>query len=114
MRVCLPAQAEPSFSSQLWRTVRTIAGVFILVTCLGTLLDDKGLMSKGFMNNPDLKPQFSSNTKFADVKGVDEAKHELEEVRGEGRGGGWGSQSDVWGEARQGRAWTGPSTRWRR
>jgi len=37
-------------------------------------------MSKGFMNNPELKPQFDSNTKFADVKGVDEAKAELEEV----------------------------------
>jgi ATP-dependent metalloprotease len=56
-----------------------VAGVFILVTCLTTLLDDKGLMGKG-LSNPDLKPQFSSNTKFTDVKGVDEAKHELEEV----------------------------------
>jgi ATP-dependent metalloprotease len=54
--------------------------VFILVTCLSTLLDDKGLMGKGLMSNPDLKPQFASNTKFDDVKGVDEAKNELEEV----------------------------------
>lgn len=34
-------QAEPSFSSQLWRTLRTIGGVFVMVTCLGTILDDK-------------------------------------------------------------------------
>ncbi|KAG2497754.1 hypothetical protein HYH03_004026 [Edaphochlamys debaryana] len=71
--------AEPSFSSQVWRTVRTLGGAFILVTCLGTLLDDKGL-TKSFLNNPDLKPQMNSSTRFADVKGVDEAKHELEEI----------------------------------
>jgi hypothetical protein len=50
------------------------------VTCLGTLLDDKGLMSKSFMSNPEMKPQTDSDTKFKDVKGVDEAKSELEEV----------------------------------
>jgi len=72
--------AEPSFSSQLWRTLRTLGGVFVMVTCLGTLLDDKGLMSKSLLNSPDLKPQLNSNTKFSDVMGVDEAKHELEEV----------------------------------
>ncbi|GIL68307.1 hypothetical protein Vafri_21590, partial [Volvox africanus] len=71
--------AEPSFSSQMWRTVRTLGSAFILVTCLGTLLDDKGL-TKSFLNNPDLKPQMNSSTRFADVKGVDEAKHELEEI----------------------------------
>ncbi|KXZ43593.1 hypothetical protein GPECTOR_86g387 [Gonium pectorale] len=71
--------AEPSFSSQVWRTVRTLGGAFIVVTCLGTLLDDKGL-TKSFLNNPDLKPQINSPTRFTDVKGVDEAKHELEEI----------------------------------
>lgn len=57
----------------MWRTIRTLGGAFILVTCLGTLLDDKGL-TKSFLNNPDLKPQMNSSTRFADVKGVDEAK----------------------------------------
>jgi len=28
---CTHAQAEPSLSSQIWRTLRTIAGVFIMV-----------------------------------------------------------------------------------
>ncbi len=63
----------PSPPLQMWRTIRTLGGAFILVTCLGTLLDDKGL-TKSFLNNPDLKPQMSSSTRFADVKGVDEAK----------------------------------------
>ncbi|GAX77220.1 hypothetical protein CEUSTIGMA_g4666.t1 [Chlamydomonas eustigma] len=71
--------AEPSFGSQVWRTIRTLGTVFIGVTCLSTLLDDKGL-GKGFLSNPELKPQMSSNTKFSDVMGVDEAKHELMEV----------------------------------
>jgi hypothetical protein len=42
---------------------------FILVTAVGAFMDDKTL-GKGFMSNPDLKPQFSSNTKFADVMGA--------------------------------------------
>lgn len=50
------------------------------MTCLGTLLDEKGIMSKSLLNNPELKPQTDSNTRFDDVKGVDEAKNELEEV----------------------------------
>uniref|UniRef100_A0A7R9VRD6 AAA+ ATPase domain-containing protein n=1 Tax=Chlamydomonas euryale TaxID=1486919 RepID=A0A7R9VRD6_9CHLO len=72
--------AEPSFSSQFWRTMRTLGTVFILVTCLSTLLDDKGGLTKGLLANPDLKPQHATNTKFVDVMGVDEAKHELMEV----------------------------------
>ncbi|MEW5305088.1 MAG: hypothetical protein WDW36_007651 [Sanguina aurantia] len=71
--------AEPSFTSQVWRTLRTIGTAFIIVTCLGTLLDDKGI-GKSLLNSPDLKPQFNSTTRFEDVKGVDEAKSELEEV----------------------------------
>ena len=47
---------------------------------MGTLLDEKGIMSKSLLNNPELKPQTDSNTRFDDVKGVDEAKNELEEV----------------------------------
>ena len=31
-----------------------------------------GLGSKLLSSNPELKPQFNSNTKFADVMGVDE------------------------------------------
>lgn len=84
-------QAEPSFGSQVWRTLRTLGGAFILVTCLGTLLDDKGL-GKSLLNNPDLKPQLQSNTRFADVKGVDEAKVcACERVCVKGRGGGTGT-----------------------
>jgi len=37
------------------------------------LFDERGL-GKGILNNPDMKPQMESKTKFEDVKGVDEAK----------------------------------------
>lgn len=67
----LLSQAEPSLGGQIWRTLRTLGTAFIIVTCLSTLLDDKGL-AKGLMSNPELKPQHNSNTKFADVMGVDE------------------------------------------
>eukprot|EP00798_Chlamydomonas_sp_ICE-L_P010098 gene10098-7995_t len=74
------SHAEPTLGSQIWRTIRTIGTAFVLVTCLGTMLDDKGGLAKSLMNSPDLKPQYNSSTRFEDVKGVDEAKQELEEV----------------------------------
>jgi hypothetical protein len=67
------AQAEPTFRAQLWRTLRTLAVVFLLMSGLGALFEDRGL-PRGILNNPDMRPQFESKTKFADVKGVDEAK----------------------------------------
>lgn len=72
-------QAEPSLTSQLLRLVRSLGVAFILVTAVGAFLDEKAL-GKGLLNNPDMKPQFNSSTKFNDVKGVDEAKAELEEI----------------------------------
>jgi ATP-dependent metalloprotease len=72
-------QAEPTFKAQLWRTVRTIALAFIIISGLGTLFDERGL-GKGLLHNPDMRPQTDTKTKFEDVKGVDEAKAELEEV----------------------------------
>ena len=59
--------------AQLWRTVRTLAVTFLIISGLGALMEDRGL-SRGILHSPDLKPQLDSKTKFADVKGVDEAK----------------------------------------
>lgn len=66
-------QAEPTFKAQLWRTLRTLAVVFLLMSGLGALFEDRGL-PRGILNNPDMRPQYESKTKFADVKGCDEAK----------------------------------------
>jgi len=46
---------------------------------LGALIEDKA-MPRGVLNNPDVKPMVHSTTRFEDVKGVDEAKAELEEI----------------------------------
>jgi ATP-dependent metalloprotease len=71
--------AEPSLASQMARLVRFLGLAFIGVTAVGAFLDEKAL-SKGLLNSPDLTPQLDSSTRFADVKGVDEAKAELEEI----------------------------------
>ncbi|KAL6774585.1 FTSH4 [Auxenochlorella protothecoides x Auxenochlorella symbiontica] len=72
-------QAEPSFWAQIWRTVRVLGLAFLLMAGAGALMDERGL-SRGVLNSPDLKPQVETGTKFSDVKGVDEAKGELEEM----------------------------------
>jgi hypothetical protein len=46
---------------------------FVAITAINAYMGDmpsKGLMSKGLASNPDLKPQLSSSTKFADVMGA--------------------------------------------
>jgi len=73
-------QADPSFREQLWRTVRTLGLAFLLLSGVGALFEERGL-GRGMMGgSPDVKPQIESKTRFADVKGVDEAKAELEEI----------------------------------
>ena len=80
--------AEPSARAQLWRTLRTLGLAFVLVSGLGAALDAAGGLTgggaggrgAGVLHNPDLRPQAGSPTRFEDVKGVDEAKHDLSEV----------------------------------
>ncbi|XP_057524232.1 ATP-dependent zinc metalloprotease FTSH 4, mitochondrial isoform X1 [Amaranthus tricolor] len=67
------------FKEQLWRTFRTIALAFLLISGIGALIEDRGI-SKGLGLNEEVQPSMESNTKFNDVKGVDEAKAELEEI----------------------------------
>lgn len=59
--------------SQLLRTLRSLAILFVLISGLGAFLEDKGL-GKGMLQQPDMRPQIDGKTKFNDVKGVDEAK----------------------------------------
>ena len=72
-------QAEPTFWAQLWRSVRVLGLAFLFMAGLGAMVEERG-MGRGILNNPDLRPQHDTKTKFADVKGVDEAKAELEEI----------------------------------
>uniref|UniRef100_A0A5B7AEA3 ATP-dependent zinc metalloprotease FTSH, chloroplastic n=1 Tax=Davidia involucrata TaxID=16924 RepID=A0A5B7AEA3_DAVIN len=67
------------FKEQLWRTFRALGMAFLLISGVGALIEDRGI-SKGLGLNEEVQPSMESNTKFNDVKGVDEAKAELEEI----------------------------------
>ncbi|KAK8660800.1 hypothetical protein V6N13_051709 [Hibiscus sabdariffa] len=67
-----------SFKDQLWRTFRSLALCFLLISGVGALIEDRGI-SKGLGLHEEVQV-VESNTKFNDVKGVDEAKAELEEI----------------------------------
>jgi len=74
------AAAEPTARAQLWRTLRTLGLAFVLVSGAGALMDERGPLGRGVLNAPDLRPTTGSPVRFDDIKGVDEAKGELEEV----------------------------------
>eukprot|EP00887_Chlorella_sp_A99_P002593 scaffold6.g2593.t1 len=64
----------------MWRTTRMLGLAFLFMAGLGAMVEERGGLSRGILNNPDMRPQTDTKTKFADVKGVDEAKGELEEI----------------------------------
>jgi len=70
-----------SVGSMIARLVGNVAVVFIVVSFIGVLLDDKGLKPFGSQTKvvQESAPE-SNTTTFDDVKGVDEAKEDLEEV----------------------------------
>mmetsp|Transcript_8486 Transcript_8486/g.25505 ORF Transcript_8486/g.25505 Transcript_8486/m.25505 type:complete len:733 (+) Transcript_8486:280-2478(+) len=73
--------AEPSFRSQLWKSVRGLGMTFLLLAGLGTFMEDRGI-GRNFGINTDVQPEPGQETpkRFDDVKGCDEAKAELEEI----------------------------------
>jgi hypothetical protein len=76
---------ETTMGAQMWNTIRTVGTMFVIVSGIGALLDTGGKgggLSQAIMgvSGDGLKPTPETSTKFADVKGVDEAKGELEEI----------------------------------
>eukprot|EP00816_Leptocylindrus_hargravesii_P006108 CAMPEP_0196818356 /NCGR_PEP_ID=MMETSP1362-20130617/65173_1 /TAXON_ID=163516 /ORGANISM="Leptocylindrus danicus, Strain CCMP1856" /LENGTH=757 /DNA_ID=CAMNT_0042196423 /DNA_START=111 /DNA_END=2384 /DNA_ORIENTATION=- len=70
-----------SVGSMIARLVGNVAVVFIVVSFIGVLLEDKGLKPFGSQTKVVQESSPESNiTTFDDVKGVDEAKEDLEEV----------------------------------
>ncbi|XP_042003186.1 ATP-dependent zinc metalloprotease FTSH 4, mitochondrial-like isoform X1 [Salvia splendens] len=68
------------FKEQIWRTIRALGLAFLLMSGLGALIEDRGIGKAGLGLHEEVQPIMESNTKFSDVKGVDEAKSELEEI----------------------------------
>ncbi|AQK92606.1 ATP-dependent zinc metalloprotease FTSH 4 mitochondrial [Zea mays] len=78
------------FKEQLWKTFRSVALTFLVISGIGALLEDRGIskgsalfnfgLYTGLGLNEEVRPNMDSKTKFSDVKGVDEAKAELEEI----------------------------------
>ncbi|KAL0447390.1 UNVERIFIED_CONTAM: ATP-dependent zinc metalloprotease FTSH 4, mitochondrial [Sesamum latifolium] len=72
---------EGYLKDQIWRTVRALGLGFLLISGVGALIEDRELAKpKGIRLHNIVQPSMESNTKFSDVKGVDEAKAELEEI----------------------------------
>jgi hypothetical protein len=75
------AMAEPSSKEQVWRTLRMLAGAYLLLLGITTIMEERGLV-KGISSGGEMgsnKAAESTKT-FKDVVGVDEAKAELEEI----------------------------------
>jgi ATP-dependent metalloprotease len=74
------AQLDPGWRTQLWRTVRALGTAFIVFSGVGALLEDRGLGRSLLGSSSEVKAASDTSTRFDDVKGVDEAKSELEEL----------------------------------
>ena len=70
---------EVGWKTQLWRTIRFLAVSFILVSAVGALMDDRGMSSRFGMNHT-IHTAESSDKRFSDVLGCDEAKADLQEI----------------------------------
>ena len=74
------AVVQSGWKSQLWRTVRVLAVAFLALSAFGALLDEKGVSSRLGATSSAVHTAESSDKRFSDVCGVDEAKAELEEI----------------------------------
>ncbi|KAF6157142.1 hypothetical protein GIB67_041603 [Kingdonia uniflora] len=66
------------FTNLLWNIFHAVALGFVLISGVGALIKYLGIDKVLSLN--EVRSTYESNTKFSDVKGVDEAKAELEEI----------------------------------
>lgn len=74
---------DGGFKPQLWKLARSIAIAFIVISSITAVADEQGLTkSLGGMGQgkSTINMATGSDKRFSDVKGVDEAKEELEEI----------------------------------
>jgi ATP-dependent metalloprotease len=72
---------EHGWKQQAWRTLRSVLFGFMVISAVGALMEGGGGIS-GRLGMPGNTVQLaeSSDKRFADVVGIDEAKDELEEI----------------------------------
>ena len=64
-----PSLSQPGFKQQLWKTVRFALFVFLVISGLSAVFDDRGISSK-LMMSTNLHMAESSDKRFSDVMGV--------------------------------------------
>ncbi|KAF0852399.1 mitochondrial i-AAA+ ATPase [Andalucia godoyi] len=72
--------AEPSTSSQFWRTIKMAVTGIILVSAMGVFVEDRAGLSRNMSFNPEANAHKPVDVRFEDVKGCDECKSEVIEV----------------------------------
>jgi ATP-dependent metalloprotease len=68
----------------MWKVIRYVGTAFVVMSAVGALVEQSagaGGMAKGLLGgSAEPQPTIETSTTFEDVKGVDEAKAELEEI----------------------------------
>jgi len=74
-------QSTSSPAGMFFNLLRTVIVAFIVISALSAVLDEKGVgRAMGMNSSKHIQEAENSNVKFSDVKGVSEAKAELEEI----------------------------------
>lgn len=71
---------KQSATSGLWTTARWLGVAFLVCSMAGAILDERGGMSSRVGMNHQIHSAETSDKRFSDVMGVDEAKAELQEI----------------------------------
>lgn len=69
-----------TFRERAVRVVGNVVGLFLVLSLVGALLDERGVSKTLGIGGKHVQEAEGSDVRFDDVKGVDEAKSELEEI----------------------------------
>lgn len=73
--------SEPSTRQMLWRLLRSVLGIYLLIVGFMLIVDSQGIgKAMGFQKKNTFAPDDRPKKTFDDVKGADEAKEDLVEI----------------------------------